>query len=103
LTTPVLTRKQLVLLQDNGGHGNFGKQAQTKFVQVHDLQVAEGCVVLILDYLCACGNNTQDHVKDDNADDTSCGIRLVSLRTTLVKAREVLGVRKSHREGALDV
>jgi hypothetical protein len=54
LSTRVLTRIQLVLPQDNDSHDNFGKQAQTKFVKVHNLQVAEGCVVLILDYLCAC-------------------------------------------------
>ncbi|KIJ95685.1 hypothetical protein K443DRAFT_11195 [Laccaria amethystina LaAM-08-1] len=46
-------------------------------------------------------NNTQDHVKDDDADGTSCGIWLLSMQTTLVKAREVLGVRKLHREWAL--
>ncbi|KIK05719.1 hypothetical protein K443DRAFT_3719 [Laccaria amethystina LaAM-08-1] len=52
-----------------------------------------------------CGkNNAQDHVKDDNADDISCGIRLLLMGTTLVRALEVfLGVRKSRRERALDV
>jgi len=54
LTTRALTRTQLVLLQDNDGQDNFGNRAQTKFVKVHNLQVAEGCVVLVLDYLCAC-------------------------------------------------
>ena len=96
-------REQLVLRHDNDGHDTFENRAQTKFVKVHNIQVVEGCVVLVLDYLCGCYNNTQDHRKDDNADDTTCGIRLPSMRTTLVKAREVLGVRKSHRERALDL
>ncbi|KIJ99422.1 hypothetical protein K443DRAFT_8392 [Laccaria amethystina LaAM-08-1] len=87
LTTRALARTQLVLLQDNDGHDNFGNRAQTKSVKVHNLQVAEGT----------------PHRKDDNAYDTSCGIRLPTMRTTLVKAQEVLSVRKSHRERTLNL
>ncbi|KIJ98048.1 hypothetical protein K443DRAFT_223491 [Laccaria amethystina LaAM-08-1] len=48
LTTRVLTRTQLVLLQDNDNHDNFGNRAQTKFINVHNLQVAEGCSFLTI-------------------------------------------------------
>jgi hypothetical protein len=50
LTTRVLTRTQLVLLQDNVGYDNFENRAQSKFVKVHHIQVAEGCAVVVLDY-----------------------------------------------------
>ena len=36
------------------GHDNFGNRGQSKFIKIHNLQVLEGCVVLVLDYLFGC-------------------------------------------------